>query len=482
MSNPGYMSPRNHTTPRLPKLSYRNKISDAESIHTVSTDASRMTSSTNLTSPMESTFCPSPKDPTAEMVSHKPPQSPSIASSSVASKPSKNTCRKRPNFFSGLFGAKEPSAQAFDDYQKRLLKQGSGRTGAAAIPGVSSAKLPPTVPKVNSKWDGVPETLKERENKKQESGQWRGPSMIRSAGSESGLCTSTSQGRLSRGTLGGVSAHSSSSGTNRLADLYGWEVNSPSCSSSSSAIVNFAAEHRPTTSRLQTSHSAPAPLDRPPPLDSTFSFPPHVPSPQPASRQPLFEQSTPSLSGSPNVPSYSHSPALTPCESSPVTPDAPSPEPNFASPQSGISPSDNIKTTVLERPAFVDDVIIKSTGSNILGPPATAKRKAKVLPCPAGDDRPKTSGLDMPLCSILRKETTKGAPPGPGSDSYFPSTSPTPPAAPVQRNSARERLGLGMSMNRQAIAPWSCTDIQDENIMGNGQPMRKNSKVSIFRK
>ena len=409
-------------------------------------------------------------------------------------KSSKHPPKKRPSFFSGLFGAKEPSGQALAEYEKRLLRQGRGHASTKAIPGVSSAKLPPNVPKVNSKWDGIPQMQKEedfnQDIRASMTGHSRGPSTPKSAGSDSrSQSTTAPQRRLSRGTLGGVSTHSSSS-TNRLADLYGWEVNSNPVSSSSSAVVDFAAEHRPTTSRLQTSHSAPAPTRRPPPLDTTSLFPAYVASPRSVNLPPQFEPSTPNESCSPNVPSYSNSPALTPSESSPVTPDATSPKTGLAFTQSEINQPDSIKTTVLERPAGVEEVIIKSTGSNILGPPATAKRRARAPPHERGDDRPKTSGSDMPLSSIL-KDTAQDTPPRPRTGSYFPNNIPASPTVPRRQNSARERLGLGMNLKTQAAAPWSLQDDAEESASGDanatptrdgGQSIGRKRRKSIFRK
>ena len=492
VTTPGMMSSQVQPTLRLPKLSYRKKHSDTESVNTMSTETSRISTSTNIPSPLQSTFCPSPRETPTKFSSHTSLRSPSIVSSSVAPKTFKHPPKKRPSFFSGLFSAKEPSAQAFAEYEKRLLKQGRGRASTKALPGVSTAKLPPSVPKVNSKWDGIPQMQREKEdlNGLSITGQNQGPGTTRSAGSDSrSQYTTTSQKRLSRGTLGGVSTHSSSS-ANRLADLYGWEINSNPVSSSSSAVVDFAAEHRPSTSRLQTSHSAPAPTQRPPPLDTTSLFPAYVSSPYSMNSPSHIEPSTPNGPYSPNVPSHSYSPALTPSDSSPVTPDSISPKTNFVFPQSECGSSGNFKTTVLEAPVRLDEVIIKSTGSNVLGPPATAKRRAKVIPREPGDDRPKTSGSDMPLSSIL-KDTTQDTPPRPRTGSYFPSSDSASPNIPRRQNSARERLGLGMNLKTQAIAPWSSLDNAKDATTGDvtttptqegGQSIGRKRRKSIFRK
>ena len=71
-----------------------------------------------------------------------------------------------------FFSVKEPSKQAWLDYQESIWKQQSsnnGRITSIGLPMVSSAKLPATVPKVNSKWDGVPRSIKGRDTKGQRS-------------------------------------------------------------------------------------------------------------------------------------------------------------------------------------------------------------------------------------------------------------------------------------------------------------------------
>lgn len=491
---PGHMNSHVQPTLRLPRLSYRIKSSDSESIKTTSTDTSRTTTSTNATSPSQSTFCPSPREPPADCIRPTSIRSPSIVSSAVVSRPPndppkhplKNPPKKRPGFLSGLFSAKEPSAQAFAEYEKRLLKQGSGRANTL-VAGVSSAKLPPTVPRVNSKWDGVPDSLKEREKLKQDvtqstSGRGRRPSSTRTAGTDSRS--------LSRGTLGGMSTHNSSSGSNKLADLYGWEVNCP-VSSSSSAVLDFATEHRPTTARLQTSHSAPAPLERRPPLDRNSLFPPHVPSQYPTCPQLQSEQSSLGIHGSSDVPSYSNSPALTPFESLPVTPNAFTPTMNLESPRSENGEPDDLKTTILEAPASFNKVVVRSAGVNILGPPATAKWRAKASPCGLMHDHPKTPGSDIPLNSVLKTQSAKTTPPPVRTGSYFPHTGPAPPAASVRPDPARDRPGLGMSVTNHAVAPWSLPNDDAEaetrrerNITptpDGGRSMRKKSRMFNFK-
>ncbi len=472
-----------HTYPqapptRLPRLSYRTKSCDTESVSSTSTGFTRYTASTTPTSPLHSDFCPSPRSPPSEM------SFPSSPRQSTFTPPSKTSTlpKKRPNFLSSLFGVKEPSAQALQDYQRQLMKQGGGRVTAVGMPGVSSAKLPAKVPKVNSKWDGVPQTLKEKEKEKHHDaarqsmpGLSRQLGTSRSDGSDH-RATSTadsSKKRLSRGTLGGMSTQSGSS--NYLAELYGWETNS---SHSGSSTINFSAEHRPSTARSA------------PPLQQDSSFPPHLSRP-PAIHFPSTELSLPSSIGSPDPPSLSHSPMLTPYDSSPATPDA---SPLFLSPispKSEANPQENTKATTLKVLGSAEEVIVKSAGVNILGPPAAAKRKPKPTPLQPREQRPNTSGADFQSNCMIRKE-----PPVPKDtpSSYFPNSMPTPLPSkmPARRNSTRERLGLGMSLKNQIAAPWQspeqATDIngKGERIITptpeSGKSLRRKSRMTLFKK
>ncbi|KAK4507063.1 hypothetical protein PRZ48_000797 [Zasmidium cellare] len=58
---------------------------------------------------------------------------------------------------------KEPSTSALDqfaEHERKKAAQKGAKSVAAVMPGVSSQKIPDHVPKVNSKWDGLPERAK----------------------------------------------------------------------------------------------------------------------------------------------------------------------------------------------------------------------------------------------------------------------------------------------------------------------------------
>ena len=475
---------------RLPKLSYRTRSCDSESLSSASTAFTRSTVSTTPTSPLHSDFCPSPRSALADMSLPSSPKQSTFTPSVKTT--SSTTLKKRSNFLSSLFSAKEPSAQALQEYQRRLMRQGGGQVTPVGMPGVSSAKLPATVPKVNSKWDGVPQTLKEKEKEKtKDAGR---PSMSgwnqRRGSSGSGVSehrvpstAGSSRNRLSRGTLGGISIQSSNS--NNLAELYGWESSS---SHSGNSIVNFANEHRPTTSRSTPS------------LQHDSSFFSHGSPRSPMIPPPLTERSPSSRTASLDPPSLSNSPLLTPYESSPATPDTPPSLLSITSPKSEPSPQDNASTTLLEVPDLADEVIVKSTGVNILGPPAVAKRKPKPTPLQPMEQRPKTSGVDCQSSSILRREVPVSGdmpPPSLPLTSYFPNTMTTPfpgppPKMPTKHNSTRERLGLGLGMSSKGqIAHQSAVQepgatAESERIITptpeGGKSLIRKSRMALFKK
>ena len=486
---PGCTSPQEQPL-RLPKLSYRTKSCDTESVSSASTGLTRSTASTTPTSPLQSDFCPSPRSPPSEM---SLPSSPRQSSFGPSSKAPSNLNKKGSRFLSGLFGVKEPSAQALQDYERQLKKNGRGRVSAVGMPGVSSAKLPATVPKVNSKWDGVPRTLKEREKhsdarRQSISGLSRRPSGSRSGGSDH-RATSTadsSKRRVSRGTLDGVSTWSGSS--NNLAELYGWETNSPH---SGSSTINFSAEHRPTTSR-----SVPS-------LPKNCSISRHEPPASLAITSPPVEPCPPSPSCSPNPPSLSNSPVLTPSDSSPATPATPAIPPPLISlipPKLESNHRESTKIAVLEAPGAANEVIVKSAGVNVLGPPAAAKRKSKPTPLQTCERDPKMSGAGFQSSSGFSQDVPVPkvtSPPRPSLASCFPNTTGTPiSGSPANmftgHDPSRERQLLGSSLKNRAAAqrhyadPATDVSAKGEKIITStaegGKSLGKKSRMAFFRK
>ena len=332
------------------------------------------------------------------------------------------------------------------------------------MPGVSSAKLPPTVPKVNTKWDGVPQALKEKEKEK-EKDKLKNPQRL-SASAGSKTTTSSRPGQLSRSGTS-HSASSTSSG-NRLAEIYGWSTPS---SSSGSVAKDFALEHTkpkktpstttlpettlfathprlpprsvseqsppiaelsddippvpelpfspapypelpPDSYRIPELPGEPAPIPELPANPIPLRAKPQEPSSDPTAsmrrpesmnvgqmsvsplrsrkdlvsippppRNPLRPPPVPELEG--DLTDYSktrthgQSPLPSPDEWSPVTPSGPtisSPLPKTSEFQVHSDTISDIKQTIIEVPTGADEVIVVSSGINILGPPVSARR------------------------------------------------------------------------------------------------------------
>lgn len=483
----------------IPRLSYRTNSgevnSNRDSVSTLSMGFSGMgTPSTVPTSPRSprfstSTGMPSPRLPLDSSIASTSPLS---TSSSQHGRPSRGSSatpavklsappakkeKKGGSFFSFL-SVKEPSSQAFEEYEK-AMRQRRGRATAVGLPGMSSAKLPPTVPKVNSRWDGVPLAVKEKD-RPQNQKRLSVSASVRSQG-RNGSADSATPPRSRSGT-----AHSSGSG-NRLAEIYGWESHSNSCGS---VAKDFALEHNkpkktastttlPETTLFPTHPPLPvrsiseqppppplvSPLEpTPPPLPElpAVSAPipelpgvpsnraelhgeqapmPELPSPlstdraelespisrthmtfpnSPPPRNPLRPPPLPELPGdlisAADPPPYHHSPSLTPAEYSPITPGAPPdilfspnpPSPYYnASAKAAYDAKDGLRTTVLSVPHNTEEVILRSSGVNVLAPPAYTRRQPPRQPFLAGE----AEDLVMPeeevhLQSILKWETT----------------------------------------------------------------------------
>jgi hypothetical protein len=75
--------------------------------------------------------------------------------------------KKKPSIFAGMFQVKEPTQVALSQVSAQIKAQ-HGSTSANKVPNVRLEKMPDYVPKVNSKWDGVPEAVKQRDKREKE--------------------------------------------------------------------------------------------------------------------------------------------------------------------------------------------------------------------------------------------------------------------------------------------------------------------------
>ena len=470
---PEYLRPQLEPK-RCPRLSYRTKSGPIESVNTMPTGTS------NPASPQQSDFCPSPRFPPSlisDTSSSSSSMDPTMSTTSLPPRLQANVSKKRSGFLSGLFGAKEPSAQALADYQKQLMKQGNGRVTAVGLPGVSSAKLPPTVPKTNSKWDGVPQAVKEREKHQEKAKRHSSGGLYQANSSADSMKSDTRTTRTPPSrkyeSRGGGSEHSNGS-SNNLADLYGWEVRG-FASADSIKEKDFAAEgSRPSTSGTTLSFAAPT-------LQRDTKFPPRDP---PKIVRTDCETSQPTMSGA-LTPEHSSSPTLTPCDPSPLTPDAHSNNDSQSSPHQNDNTNDYFNTTILEVPAFATEVIVKSAGHNVLGPPATAKRRPKPSSVQSDIGSSKTQRLDCQVSPILKKDTTAAKN----------TQSPRPATASGSESSSkssftRKGLGLAVNLKNQGSAPsLTARPIREESAKEEriitptpegSHSLRRKSRMSLF--
>ncbi|EUC30963.1 hypothetical protein COCCADRAFT_7085 [Bipolaris zeicola 26-R-13] len=152
---------------RIPRLRYRNPLPSAslpKSFHgsgphpAYSTQEPPVAPDPNSNLP--STLAPSPSQPALVTSSSLASLHSSTSSSGNDSKSSKK--KKKTSSVLGFLSLKEPSQAALDQIVQQQRKQNSGSSTPPSATYHASQKLPPHVPKVNSKWDGVPESVKQR--------------------------------------------------------------------------------------------------------------------------------------------------------------------------------------------------------------------------------------------------------------------------------------------------------------------------------
>ncbi|PPJ53701.1 hypothetical protein CBER1_00787 [Cercospora berteroae] len=131
----------------------------------------------------------------------------------------------------GFLTLKEPSTSAFEEFAEQEKKKLASQKRPNVLRGVSSQKLPEHVPKVNSKWDGLPESTKRSTAEKDSSARHSAMSFV-----------------------------SSRSGTSDR-DSVLW--NGPAFPSLSSRMRQSNEKHRPLTTTTETQHGGgPASLER----------------------------------------------------------------------------------------------------------------------------------------------------------------------------------------------------------------------------
>ena len=529
----------------------------------------RYSTSTSVSSPGRPTFAVSPTS-TNFGRDQNPTSSPATSAPSKSSASAIRKDKKGGSLFSFL-SVKEPSAQAFEDYQNQIRKKSQGQKGRptpVGMPGVSSAKLPPTVPKVNTKWDGVPLALKEREKEKEKAKDPKRLS-VSAASSKNGLPSRPSQ--LSRSDT--THSTSSTGSGNRLADIYGW--NTPPGSSSGSLAKDFALEHNkpkktPSTTTLPETtlyathfpndippvpelpfnpapypelpqdsamvpelHAEPAPIPELPANPMPLRIKPQGPSldltaymrrpgstivgparmtrslepASPPPRNPLRPPPVPELEGDSicllKPSAAAQSPLPSPAEWSPVTPSSPPtsfPLPKLSHRDMRVKSEDIIKHTVLEVPTGADEVIVISSGVNVLGPPVSARRNQHTQkwdttnhhPFLAGEAEELTLPTESPPLprSILKKDPSalqsrSPARPLLSSHDGYPNLGKDPRSGSVSKRDRKGRGSEGKKPPLPTVHGASAEKKADKNVIstlgsGSGGTVRKKKGRSMF--
>ena len=207
--------------PRIPKLAVRARmLADQASISTSSSGEPKKSedgtfaSSSKTLDAVSLSSAPSTSSNPPTIPSRRSSISPSLTQDACHGTPTKGQKKKKGNSMFGFLTLKEPSQSALEQFAEKQRKQATekgGKVAAVGIPGVSMQKLPPTVPKVNSKWDGIPESLKVKEAaQKRESFLNSEKANLKSFGSSEGsVVTSESSG--SRNPPNSIASSSNSS-------------------------------------------------------------------------------------------------------------------------------------------------------------------------------------------------------------------------------------------------------------------------------
>lgn len=371
------------------------------------------------------------------------PRTPSRAPSPAPSlrkleTPSKSKASALFNFFS----VKEPSQKALEEYERRIRTNGlsnDARIMSAGIPGVSSAKMPATVPKVNSNWDGVPQVMKDQEKENKWGGQpflAKYSRSISTARSDESKMTTWSATSSHTGLLFKPGSSRFDSGSH-VADIYGWESAGTADESGDKLPTKGVKRHNKGFSRSSRSGQM-----------TTLSYPP-LPPPVPASYldmelPPLASavangrQESPLASGEslPQLPAYSTSSTATSAVSSPVTPLDFDPIASDSACQLGhLTDNQHLKTTTLRIPAR-DEVMIRSAGFEILDPPAMARRNGKRSTPVVADEQDQSDLPDHAVMADQHEISDLGSYAHPGGISGLFSDPPPGSSAQVETNAS----------------------------------------------
>ena len=151
----------------IPQLKYRNPAPAEDQDEDGSRDQAPLQEITNINddchplSPSEAAAKsngPTIRQIRQSMVHSRPPPSPV---------PKTAPPPKKKSLFGSLFTVKEPTQMALNQVTAQIIAQ-HGSTSATRVPNVRMERMPEYVPKVNSKWDGIPDQVKTREKQEKD--------------------------------------------------------------------------------------------------------------------------------------------------------------------------------------------------------------------------------------------------------------------------------------------------------------------------
>lgn len=352
--------------------------------------------------------------------------------------------RKKSSLFGGLFATKEPTQLALNQVTAQIIAQ-HGSTSARKVPNVSMEKMPEHVPKVNAKWDGVPDAVKLREKREKD----RARAAKRQSMTSSTVRSHSSE-RASRPSGSRASQHSGHSQDSRARSLHSSSRKHDSYNpnphrfyaQSVNSSGDLAAQQRPDDESRPSSAYSP-----PPSVKSASSksladgvIPDDIPPPPkiPAHHSRVTSQgkhghrSTPPTAPSADaVPDQTRSPAMTPRDGSPVTPIQQSDEPEAAF---------HIATTRR------DELLLASSGPDVLPLPVSTQPKPGTKPNPvflAGEAQ------EFQLPDDDKASIRSHGPPIP------PRSAERTAGIEKRPDSSRERLGLRANMVVKQDSPWT---------------------------
>lgn len=424
---------------RIPRLTYRNAIPTDDAVHLAPPRDSAGEQPANdprrLSGPSIREIRLSMSQGQAEDHNLAPPD----FTMPLTNAPSKTPPRKKSSLFGSLFAVKEPTQLALNQVTAQMIAQ-HGSANARKVPNVSMEKMPQHVPKVNAKWDGIPDAVKQREKKRARAAKRQSmtSSTIRSQSSE----------RVGRPSGSRASEHSGHSRESRARSLHSSSRKHDSYApnphrfyaQSVNSSGDLAAQQRPDDEESRPSSS----YSPPPSLKSSSSKsvadgtgsddippPPKIPAHlSPATAKDKRRATSPKAPSADAVPGQTRSPVATPREGSPVTP---------------IHQSEEHVAGFRIATGRRDEMSLVSSGPDVLPLPVSAP--------------PKTVTKSNTV--FLAGEAQEFQLPDDDSASIR-STPPVPPRS-VDRttgvekrpDSSRERLGLRASMVVKQDSPWA---------------------------